>query len=154
LLPHNAEKLPYFCYACSPNRWQALKTVSVLHRVDFDYIGLIIRAIRAIIPGWLPIVQYRFGPPTAAEAAALFDHIRTGSILFADSARAYIRLRCVSTQGIDGAWGRLKVWFAAKGGVASDHIAGYVKEFQWRSNMSSSDLFVKLCEHIRDGYFQ
>ena len=83
-----------------------------------------------------------FGPPTAAEATVLFDHIRSGSILFADSARAYIRpaqqrglvlrcvdhgkgdyarredvrgkLRSVSTHGIDGAWGRLKVWFAAR----------------------------------------
>jgi len=34
--------------------------------------------------------ERRFGPPNKAEAEALFDHIATGSILFADSARAYI----------------------------------------------------------------
>ena len=43
---------------------------------------------------------------------------------------------------------------AAKGGANTDHVLGYVKEFQWRNNMGSVNLFVKLCEHIRDGYFQ
>ena len=62
--------------------------------------------------------------------------------------------RTVSTQGIDGAWGHLKMWLASKSGVNSDHIEGYVKEFQWRRNMASKDLFILLCEHIRDGYFQ
>ena len=62
--------------------------------------------------------------------------------------------RTVSTQGIDGAWGHLKMWLAAKSGVNSDHLEGYVKEFQWRRNMASKDLFICLCEHIRDGYFQ
>ena len=28
------------------------------------------------------------------------------------------------------------------------------EEFQWRHNMASKDLFITLCEHIRDGYFQ
>ena len=60
----------------------------------------------------------------------------------------------MSTQGIDGAWGNLKTWFNAKGGVSSDHILGYLKEFQWRNNIGSEDPFLTLCEHIRDGYFQ
>ena len=64
------------------------------------------------------------------------------------------KMRTVSTQGIDGAWGRLKAWLNAKGGVYTDHVEGYVKEFQCRNNMGSADLFVELCEHIRDGYFQ
>ena len=126
--------------------------------------------------------ERRFGPPNMAEASALFDHIASGSILFADSAKAYIapakehglalkcvdhgsgeytrkehfrgKLRTVSTQGIDGVWGNLKTWFAAKGGVNTDHILGYLKEFQWRSNIGSLDPFIALCEHIRDGYFQ
>ena len=70
-------------------------------------------------------------------------------------------MRTVSTQGIDGAWGNLKIWLAAKGGANTDHVLGYVKkfqwrvkEFQWRHNIGSADPFVALCEHIRDGYFQ
>ena len=63
-------------------------------------------------------------------------------------------MRTVSTQGIDGTWGRLKIWLAAKGGVHTDHVLGYVREFQWRSNIGDADPFVKLCEHIRDGFFQ
>jgi len=38
--------------------------------------------------------------------------------------------------------------------VYTDHVEGYVKEFQLRNNMASADLFVKLCEHIRVGYCQ
>ena len=126
--------------------------------------------------------ERRFGPPNKREASAMFDHIAPGSIVFADSAKAYIvpakehglwlscvdhgsgeyvrkekfrgRLRTVSTQGIDGAWGNLKTWFNSKGGVYSDHILGYLKEFQWRNNIGSDDPFLRLCEHIRDGYFQ
>ena len=101
--------------------------------------------------------ERRFGPPNKVEADALFDHIASGSILFADSAKAYIapakahglflssvdhghgewvrkehirgKLRSVSTQGIDGTWGKLKIWLAAKGGVYTDHTLGYLKEF-------------------------
>ena len=103
----------------------------------------------------------------------------TGPLLFADSTKAYIapakehglllscvdhgkgeytrketircKMRTVSTQGIDGACGRLKVWLGPKGGVYADHVLGYVNEFQWRNNMGPADLFVKLGEHIRDG---
>ena len=126
--------------------------------------------------------ERRFGPPNKAEASDLFGHVAAGSIVFADSARAYLSaaashgvllrcvnhgkgeyvrrehlrgcLRCVSTQGIDGTWGRLKMWFSSKGGIPSDHVLAYLKEFQWRANYSDCDLFVKLCEHIRDGFFQ
>ena len=97
----------------------------------------------------------------------MFDHIAPGSVLFADSAKAYIgpakdhglylscvdhgsgeytrkeqlrgKMRTVSTQGIDGAWGNLKIWLAAKGGANTDHVLGYVKEFQWRHNIGSAD---------------
>ena len=126
--------------------------------------------------------ERRFGPPNNAEATALFAHIAPGSILFADSAKAYIapakarglflscvdhgsgeytrkevimgKMRTVSTQGIDGAWGNLKIWLAAKGGANTDHSLGYLKEFQWRHNLGSADPFVTLCEHIRDGFLQ
>ena len=126
--------------------------------------------------------ERRFGPPNKMEASDLFDHIATGSIVFADSAKAYIgpakdhglrlscvdhgsgeytrkemlrgKLRVVSTQGIDGAWGNLKTWFNSKGGVMTDHIFGYLKEFQWRHNTGWDNPFLRLCEHIRDGYFQ
>ena len=31
----------------------------------------------------------RFGPPNSLEASELFDHVASGSLLFADDARAY-----------------------------------------------------------------
>ena len=64
------------------------------------------------------------------------------------------KISTVSTQGIDGTWCRLKIWLAAKGGGYTDHLLGYFKEFQWRSNIGEEDPFVKLCEHIGDGFFQ
>jgi len=64
------------------------------------------------------------------------------------------KMRVISTQGIDGAWGNLKIWLAAKGGANTDHILGYAKEFHWRHNIGSADPFVSLCECFRDGYFQ
>ena len=69
----------------------------------------------------------------------VFDH---GKGVYARRENVRSKLRPVSTQCIDMAWGRLKVRFAARGGVASHHIAGYVKQFQGRSNVSSCDLFV------------
>ena len=42
----------------------------------------------------------------------------------------------------------LKIWLAAKGGANTDHVLGYVKEFQWRHNIGSADPFVILCEHF------
>ena len=126
--------------------------------------------------------ERRFGPPNKAEADALFDHIASGSILLSDSAKAYIapakahglilrcvdhghgewvrkehirgKMRSVSIQWIDGTWGKLKMWLASKGGSYTDHVLGYLKEFQWRCNIGDADPFVTLCEHIRDGYFQ
>ena len=78
-----------------------------------------------------------FVPPYRKEASDLFEHIAPWSIVFADSAKAYIapakarglwmscvdhgkgeyirkeqfrgQLCTVSTQGIDGAWGNLKM---------------------------------------------
>ena len=98
--------------------------------------------------------ERRFGPPDKAEAAALFDHFAPQSILFADSAKAYVgpakdhglylscvdhgsgeytrkkqlrgKMRTVSTQGIEGAWGNMKIWIAAKG-ANTNHVLGYVK---------------------------
>ena len=78
------------------------------------------------------------------------DKIHPGSILYSDGARAYEtlskeyglrwssvdhssgefvrrerlwgKLRAVSTQGIAGAWGLLKTFLRARGGVYTDHI--------------------------------
>ena len=126
--------------------------------------------------------ERRFGPPNCAEADALFNSIAAGSILFSDDARAYSgpakdhglvlrtvdhnkgifsrremvrgKQRVVSTNGIDGVWGRLKTCLRAKGGVPGHLIQGYIKEYQWRVNRAGKDPFLAVMEHIRDGYFQ
>ena len=64
------------------------------------------------------------------------------------------RQRVVSTNGIDGTWGRLKTWLRAKGGVPDGHLLSYIKEFQWRANLDNKDPFIALMECIRDGHFQ
>ena len=45
------------------------------------------------------------------------------------------KLRVVSTQGIDGAWGNLKNFLRARGGCSADHLESSVKKFQWRWNL-------------------
>lgn len=129
-----------------------------------------------------PEYKRRFGPPNPEECDALFQQIAPGSIVMADGARAYIkaakdhglllftvdhqqgefhreqrirgRLRSISTQGIDGTWGRLKTWLKARGGAMPDQMLGVLKEYQWRANLKDNDPFVALVEHIRDGFFQ
>ena len=125
----------------------------------------------------------RFGPPTITNVRPLVDKVAVGSILFTDGARAYEcvckeyslkwssvdhssgeftrrqclwgRERVVSTQGIDGAWGLLKTFLRARGGVYGDHLEGNVKEFQWRRNLGKdADPFISLLCCIRDGCFQ
>ena len=65
------------------------------------------------------------------------------------------KLRVVSTQGIDGAWGQLKTFLRARGGVRPEHLETNVKEFQWRRNLPAhSDPFLALLDCIKDGCFQ
>ena len=125
----------------------------------------------------------RFGPPSVEEVRPLLDKVANGSILYTDGARAYEslckeiglkwssvdhssgefvrkqrlwgKLRVVSTQGIDGTWGRLKTFLRGRGGVFADHLESNVKEFQWRRNLpDDADVFISLLLCIRDGYFQ
>ena len=127
--------------------------------------------------------ERRFGPPTIEDVRPMVDRIASGSILYSDGARAYEslakemglrwssvdhsigefvrrqrlwgKLRIVSTQGIDGTWGRLKTFLRARGGVSGDHLESNVKEFQWRHNLpDDADPFISLLCCIRDGYFQ
>ena len=124
----------------------------------------------------------RFGPPTVEEVVPLVQRVLPGSLLFTDGARAYTsackdygitnaqvdhsngeftrrerlhgKLRVVSTQGIDGAWGRLKTFLRARGGIRSEHLESNVKEFQWRSNLpADADPFISLLECIKTGCF-
>ena len=110
----------------------------------------------------------------------MLDKIAVGSILFTDGARSYEstckkiglrwssvdhnkgefvrkqrlwgKLRVVSTQGIDGTWGRLKTFLRGRGGASADHLEACVKEFQWRTNLSdNADPFLELLCCIRDG---
>ena len=63
--------------------------------------------------------------------------------------------RVVSTNGIDGTWGRLKTWLRAKGGVPDGLLLGYIKEFQWRANLDKDqDPFIALLECIRADIFR
>ena len=111
------------------------------------------------------------------------DMVASGSMLYTDGARAYEsickeygmkwssvdhssgefvrkqklwgKVRVVSTQGIDGTWGRLKTFLRARGGVSPDHLVSNVKEFQWRRNLSDdSDVFFALLQCIKNGCFQ
>ena len=47
----------------------------------------------------------------------------------------------VNTNGIDGLWGKYTVWIGSKFGVSRAKTPGYVKEYQWRTNHASEDLF-------------
>ena len=61
-------------------------------------------------------------------------------------------LRVVSTQGIDGTWGRLKTFLRARGGVSQDHLESNIKEFQWRRNLpEDADPLISLLSCVRDG---
>ena len=124
--------------------------------------------------------ERRFGPPSLKDVAPLLDKIAVGSILFTDGARSYEstskkiglrwssvdhnkgefvrkqrlwgKLRSVSTQGIDGTWGRLKTFLRGRGRASADHLEACVKEFQWRTNLSdNADPFLELLRCIRDG---
>ena len=65
------------------------------------------------------------------------------------------RVRVVSTQGIDGAWGNLKTFLRARGGISPDHLESSVKEFQWRRNLpNDSDPFISLLQCVKEGCFQ
>ena len=65
------------------------------------------------------------------------------------------KLRVVSTQGIDGAWGNLKTFLRARGGCPAHHLESSVKEFQWRFNLvKDADPFLALLDCIQDGCFQ
>jgi len=127
--------------------------------------------------------ERRFGPPCVADVLPLVERLRPGTLLFTDGARAYTsvckdmgifnaqvdhskgefsrrqtihgKLRVVSTQGIDGAWGNLKNFLRARGGCRGDILESSVKEFQWRANLpEDSDPFFCLLECIKDGCFQ
>ena len=55
-----------------------------------------------------------------------------------------------ATQGIDGAWGRLKTFLRSRGGIRSEHIESNVKEFQRRTNLASdADPFISLLVAIK-----
>jgi len=123
----------------------------------------------------------RFGPPTVDNVRPLLEKLTEGSILYTDGARAYEslskelgfrwssvdhssgefsrkqrlwgKLRVVSTQGIDGTWGRLKTFLRARGGVLTDQLESNVKEFHWRANLPlDADPFISLLISIRDGH--
>lgn len=125
----------------------------------------------------------RFGPPNVHDVRPLVDMVASGTMLYTDGARAYEsickeygmkwssvdhssgefvrkqklwgKVRVVSTQGIDGTWGRLKTFLRARGGVSPDHLESNVKEFQWRRNLSDdSDVFFALLQCIKNGCFQ
>ena len=71
---------------------------------------------------------------------------------FVRNQRLWGKLRSVSTQGIDGTWGRLKTFLRSRGGISQDHLEASVKEFQWRRNLPpSDDPFLSLLCSIRDG---
>jgi len=126
--------------------------------------------------------ERRFGPPNVANVRPLVEKVNPSSILYTDGARAYEslckelgirwssvdhssgeyvrrerlwgKLRVVSTQGIDGTWGRLKIFLRARGGVSEALLEENVKEFQWRRNLpNNADVFFSLLECIKDGYF-
>ena len=118
--------------------------------------------------------ERRFGPPRADELTTLCEQfIQQKSRLYSDGARAYVqiaaKLQCkhafvdhssgeyvrgdVHTNTIDGWWGRLKVWWNARGGVQEGHIWTTLKEFQWRSNLRETDPWLSLLDYIRAGHF-
>ena len=125
----------------------------------------------------------RFGPPSSDDVRPLVERLVPGTLLFTDGAKAYTavckelnilneqvdhnkgeftrrqvikgKLRVVSTQGIDGAWGNLKNFLRARGGCSADHLESSVKEFQWRFNLpEDADPFISLLLCIKDGCFQ
>ena len=120
-------------------------------------------------------IERRFGPPRADELTELCeDHIKAGTLLYTDGARAYEqisanlgyshayvdhskgeyskkkmikrKLRSVHTNTIDGWWSRLKTWWNARGGIQEDHHHTNLKEFQWRTNLGDKDPFICLLE--------
>ena len=121
--------------------------------------------------------ERRFGPPSADDVRPLVERLLPGTLLFTDGARAYTcvckelgifnsqvdhnkgeftrretiqgKVRVVSSQGIDGAWGNMKNFLRARGGCSSDNLESSVKEFQWRWNLPDhSDPFLSLLECI------
>ena len=126
-------------------------------------------------------IERRFGPPRYEDVEGMArEYIAPGSILFTDGAKAYAKvakeegwqhayvdhqngefirhqrvggkLREVSTQRIDGAWGNFQTWYKARYGAMPDHVWAVLKEWQWRHNHKDEDLFLRLLEHIRDGF--
>ena len=64
-----------------------------------------------------------------------FPHGTQCSGEFTRRERLQGKLRVVSTQGIDGTWGRLKTFLRSR--------MSNVKEFQWRTNLASdADPFI------------
>ena len=127
-------------------------------------------------------IERRFGTPRYEDVEGMArEYIAPGSILFTDGAKAYAKvakeegwqhayvdhqngefirhqrvggkLREVSTQRIDGAWGNFKTWYKARYGAMPDHVWAVLKEWQWRHNHKDEDLFLRLLEHIRDGFY-
>ena len=127
-----------------------------------------------------PGTRRRFGPPTLAEARALFKHIRHGSIVFTDRARAYDRAaserrfkhasvnhkigqftrymrlrrrwRTVGTQGLDGTWSLLKQFLRRRGNPRTTVVPEYIAEFVWRRNLGKRDPFWALLEAASLGF--
>ena len=95
-------------------------------------------------------IECRFGPPRYEDVEGMArDYIAVGSILFTDGAKAYAKvakeegwrhayvdhqngefirhqriggkLREISTQRIDGAWGNFKTWYKARYGASPDN---------------------------------
>ena len=105
--------------------------------------------------------ERRFEPPSLKDVSNLVgrkrEEVHWSSVdhnkgEFVCKQRLWGKLRSVSTQGIDGTWGRLKTFLRSRGGISPDHLETSVKEFQWRGNLPpSSDPFLYLFCCIRDG---
>ena len=56
----------------------------------------------------------------------------------------------VNTNGIDGLWGKLITWIASKFGVSKASAPSHIKEYQWRTNHASKDLFLLAIKYMAD----
>lgn len=124
-----------------------------------------------------PLHARRFGPPIAAEAAALFAHVAPGSVVFTDHAAAYAQAtanrgvthftvnhqagvfsrikvqdgakpRVAGTQGLDGTWSLLRLFLRRHGNPVAGALPAHIDEYVWRRKLHGVDPFIHLLSAI------
>ena len=104
------------------------------------------------------------------------QHLRPHSTVWSDQFKAYFHLKelenvdshltvnhsvhfldpetGVHTNGIEGLWGRMKLFLRKKRGIPREQIPGYIDEFWWRQRYGTThlDVLQAVLDHISEWF--